>query len=122
MANQGNGEDDTSSDLERPASKRTKTISKKQKGIHQYYSPIYLQDGWKKEIDHAILKAFVCCGIFFTVIENLFFIEMLKILQPGYTSPSCKLLASNILETEVAKVNRKIERELSAGENFTLGK
>ena len=122
VANQGNGEDDTSSDLERPASKRTKTTSKKQKGIHQYYSPIYLQDGRKKEIDHAILKAFVCCGISFAVIENPFFIEMLKTLQPGYTPPSRKLLAGNLLETEVAKVNRKIERELSAGENFTLGK
>jgi len=54
---------------------------KKQKGVHQYYSPIYLQDGRKKEINHA----FVCCGISFAVIENPFFIEMLKILQPGYT-------------------------------------
>jgi len=47
---------------------------------------------------------------------------MLKTLQPGYTPPSRKLLAGNLLETEVAKVNRKIERKLSAGENFTLGK
>ena len=62
------------------------------------------------------------CGISFTVIENPFFIEMLKTLQPGYTPPSHKLLAGNLLETEVAKVNRKIKRELSAGENFTLGK
>jgi len=122
VANQENSEDDMSSDLEQPVSKRTKTTRKQQKGLHQYYSPVYLEDGRKKEIDRAILKAFVCCGISFAVIENPFFIEMLKTLQPGYTSPSCKLLAGNLLETEVAKVNRKIERELSAGENFTLGK
>ena len=59
---------------------------------------------------------------FFHYIENPFFIEILKTLQLGYTSPLCKLLADNLLETEVAKVNRKIERELLVEENFMLDK
>ena len=40
------------------------------------------------EIDNALIKAFICYNIAFTIVENLFFIELLKTLYPEYDSPS----------------------------------
>ena len=58
---------------------------------------------------HLCAVVFLCCNQ-----KHLF----LKTLQSGYTPPSCKLLAGSLLETEVAKVNRKIERESLTRENL----
>src|SRR6266542_419568 len=38
------------------------------------------------KIDNALIKAFICCNIAFTIVKNPFFIELLKTLCLGYDS------------------------------------
>ncbi|CAG8844043.1 28329_t:CDS:1, partial [Gigaspora margarita] len=45
------------------------------------------------EINKACVKAFVICGIPWSVIKNPFFIDFLKTLRPGYIPPSHEVLA-----------------------------
>jgi hypothetical protein len=72
-------------------------------------------------VDEAISLAFIMCGIPFRVINNPFFINALKILNPSYNAPSCKALSGRLLDTEVAKVNNKIDEIIEFTSNITLG-
>ncbi len=72
------------------------------------------------EIDNALIKAFICCNIAFTIVENLFFIELLKTLCPGYNSPSRRKLSTELLERELIKVNLKVKKILNSTFNLTL--
>jgi hypothetical protein len=51
-------------------------------------------------IDKALLNAFVCCEIPFKVIENPFFLELLKILQLLYNPPTRQRLSDSLLKYE----------------------
>ncbi|CAB5181257.1 unnamed protein product [Rhizophagus irregularis] len=68
------------------------------------------------EINWLITKAFVICNIPFSIIENPWFINLIKTLQPGY-DPS---LSDTLLESETSCVNICIMNELSADNNFTI--
>ena len=59
-----------------------------------------------KEIDNALIKAFVCCNLAFSIIENLFFIELFKTLCVGYNVPSRRKLFIELLEREIIKKQR----------------
>ncbi|CAG8842572.1 19896_t:CDS:1, partial [Gigaspora margarita] len=59
-----------------------------------------------KDINRALVKAFVICGIPFHIIENPFFIELLKTLRPGYEPPSKDILSGRYLAQETAFVNQ----------------
>ncbi len=72
------------------------------------------------EIDNALIKAFICCNIVFTIVENPFFIELLKTLCLGYDSPSRWKLSTELLERELIKVNLKVEKILNSTFNLTL--
>ncbi|CAB4473899.1 unnamed protein product [Rhizophagus irregularis] len=72
-------------------------------------------------IDEAISLAFIMCGIPFRVINNPFFINALKILNPNYIAPSRKTLSGRLLDNEVAKVNNKIDEVLEFTNNLTIG-
>jgi hypothetical protein len=52
------------------------------------------------------------CGIPWHVIENPFFIELLKTLRPGYIPPSKEILSGKLLSQETAVVNQRIVKEL----------
>jgi hypothetical protein len=69
-----------------------------------------------------LVKAFVCCNIAFAIIENPFFMELLKALCGGYVIPSRKKLATELLEQELARINLKIQKVLEITNNLTLGK
>ncbi|CAH1770033.1 6181_t:CDS:2, partial [Entrophospora sp. SA101] len=71
-------------------------------------------------INIALVRAFVCCGIPFSVIDNPFFRELLYQLQANYGPPSRQTLAGQLLSKEISKVNLKIDQELSNAENLTL--
>jgi hypothetical protein len=75
-----------------------------------------------EEIDHEIIRAFICCGIPFWIIENPVMINLLKSLNANYDLPSRKHLSKTLLENEVAKVNARINRIIEKDENFTIGK
>ena len=67
-------------------------------------------------------KAFMICNILFRIIKNPWFINLIKNLQPGYDPPSRQVLSGTLLESETFHVNICIMNELSADNNFTIGK
>ena len=55
------------------------------------------------------------------MIENPYFINMLKILQSTYVSPSRDHLASKLLCKKTARVEIKINNALEKAKNLMLG-
>ena len=55
------------------------------------------------------VKAFTVCGIPWHVIENPFFVEALKEMNPSYKLPSRELFSGRIFEAQLAKVNDKVK-------------
>jgi hypothetical protein len=88
--------------------------------LDNFFDSINLPKGRKKIIDHAVLRAFVMCGIPFSAIENPFFIELLKQLNAPYNPPSSETLSGTFLDVEVARINLRIEEELEKSKNLTL--
>lgn len=74
-----------------------------------------------ERINHAWAKAFTVCGIPWRVIENPFFVEALKEMNPSYESPTRELLSGRIFEQQLASINNKIASILSNKNNLTLG-
>lgn len=72
-------------------------------------------------IDRSVLKSFVMCGIPFRVIENPYFINMLKNLQSKYNLLSRERLSTNLLDEESVRVDIKIINSLENAKNLTLG-
>ena len=72
-------------------------------------------------IDRSILKAFVMCAIPFRIIENPYFINVLKNLQPNYNSPSRERLATDLLSEESIRTEIKIKNYIEKEKNLTLG-
>jgi len=62
------------------------------------------------------------CNILFSVIENPYFVVLIKTLQPGYDPPSRQVLSGTLLQAKVAHVNVWITNELDNESNFTIGK
>ncbi|CAG8825194.1 23608_t:CDS:2, partial [Cetraspora pellucida] len=85
---------------------------------YQHITPI--SDAKAKELDQAILKAWVCCGFSFQTIENPFIIDLFKLAISGYTLLSRTILSVRLLEQETARIDRKIEHELLNEHNLTL--
>ncbi|CAG8828810.1 2305_t:CDS:1, partial [Gigaspora rosea] len=55
-------------------------------------------------INRSLLKAFVVCGILFSIIETSFFIDLLQNLCPSYQPPSREVLSGCLLDQEYSKV------------------
>ncbi|GBB85292.1 hypothetical protein RclHR1_11850007 [Rhizophagus clarus] len=72
------------------------------------------------EITRACVKAFIICGIPWHVIENPFFIELLKTLHPGYMPPSRDNLSGELFAQEAVVVNQQIIKELKNSTSLTL--
>jgi hypothetical protein len=131
----GNDEDsstDDEYDVDITSSKRKKNLKEKkdnkkshihdtrQSDIRNHFSNTQneLETGMINIIDKALLNAFVSCGIPFSIIENPFFLELLKVLQPSYKPPTRQRLAGSLLEYESGQIEKKIERKLEKGENY----
>ena len=109
--------------------KRKKTSSitelieqQQQSTIEQHYETEKILSSRQNNINNSLIKAFVCCNLSFSIIENLFFIELLKTLCAGYQPPSRRMLATTLLEKEVARTNIKIKNIFEYATNLTLGK
>ena len=72
-------------------------------------------------IDRSVLKTFVMCGIPFQIVENPYFINMLKNIRSNYSSPSRERLSTNLLHEEAIRVDIKINNSLENQKNLTLG-
>ncbi|CAG8843726.1 4448_t:CDS:2, partial [Gigaspora margarita] len=73
-----------------------------------------------KDINRALVKAFVVCGIPFHIIENLFFIELLKTLRPAFEPPSNNIFSGRYLAQETAFANQTIIKKLNGSKNLTI--
>jgi len=71
--------------------------------------------------NRTIIKFFICCGIPFHIVENLFFIDLLRILCSGYFLPSRQTLSVSMLNTEMSYVTCETNNVLENKINLTLG-
>ena len=78
-------EDDDESDPESTTKKQK--LNNGQTSIRSFYKNKELEKGYCDEINRSITKAFVMCNIPFSIIENPWFIDLIKTLQPGYDPP-----------------------------------
>lgn len=81
-----------------------------------------LNPAYINRLNRALIKFFTCCGISFQVVENPFFVDFIKELNPSYNLPSRALLSGRLLEEELSKVNSSVANELKNEKNLTLGK
>jgi len=116
VADNAEGED-SGTDTEEPPKKKAR-----QTAVSSFFNAKKLEKGKIDEIDCAITKAFVMCNIPFNVIENPWFLDLVKTLQPGYDAPSRRVLSGSLLQAELARINIKIHNELLNERNFTIGK
>ena len=72
-------------------------------------------------IDRSILKAFVMCATPFRIIENPYFISVLKNLQPNYNPPSRERLTTDLLSEESIRTEIKVNNYIEKEKNLTLG-
>lgn len=100
--------------------------SKKQKlrqtSVKNFYGSKKVEIGRSDELDRVITKAFIMANIPFSVIENPWFVNMIKTLEPGYDAPSRRVLSGSLLEAELSRTNLRINNELEKESNFTIGK
>ena len=98
-----------------------KRKGKGQTGIVDYFEGRELSESKISAINQALVKAFVCCGISFSVIDNPFFRELLYQLRPNYNPPNRKILSESLLNQETSQVNKAVKKELDGSKNLTLG-
>lgn len=119
----GNEEESDESDSEpttNPIKKRK--LNSTQTSIQSFYQSKELEKGYSDEIARSMTKAFVMCNIPFSTVENPWFVDLIKTLQPGYNPPTRKVLSGTLLEAETSRVNMRIMNELKNDNNFTIGK
>ncbi|CAG8807227.1 18401_t:CDS:1, partial [Dentiscutata erythropus] len=73
-----------------------------------------------KDINRALVKAFIVCGIPFHIIENPFFVELLKTLRPAYEPPSKDVFSGHYLAQETVFVNQAMIKQLNSSKNMTF--
>jgi hypothetical protein len=101
--------------------KSKKRKAQNQPGIEDFYESRDLPESKVVSINKALVRAFVNCGISFSIIDNPFFRELLYQLRPNYEPPDRKVLAGRFLNQESARVSQAISKELEHSENLTLG-
>jgi hypothetical protein len=74
------------------------------------------------QINRALIKFFICCGISYRIMEHLFFIDLLKELNAGYDPSTWEYLSGHLLETELCNVNEKMNKDIMNQHNLILGK
>jgi hypothetical protein len=114
--NFGNEDTSTPSPLE---NKKRKTSN--QRELTEWYEQTNLSPSKTTSITRALVRAFVCCGIPFSVIQNPFFLEFLHEMKPGYEPPTDELLSGRLLSEEASRVNKKIDKVIKNSTNLTLG-
>lgn len=77
----------------------------------------------QQTIDRCLLRATIMNGLSFCIVcivENYFFIEFIKLLNPSYELPGRKKLANEILTQEVVHVENEYESLLAEAAHLTL--
>ena len=74
----------------------------------------------QQTIDRCLLRAILMNDLSFCIVENNFFIEFIKRLDPSYDLPGRKKLAYEILTQEVVNVENQNESLLAEAAHLTL--
>ena len=90
--------------------------------LNSFYENSELGKERKEAIDTVLIKAFVCCGLPWHLIEHPFIIELLKQLRPNYNPPDQKTIVETLLTQEILRVSVKCYKLLDNEDNLTLGK
>jgi hypothetical protein len=112
-----NDEEESMDEIEYPNKKQ----KSRQTSVTNFYGVKKIEKGRSDELDRVITKAFIMANIPFNVIENPWFVNMIKTLQPGYNTPSRQVLSGTLLEAELSRTNMRINHELDKESNFTIG-
>jgi hypothetical protein len=102
--------------------RKSSQVENDQTTLVNFYENSDLSKERKEVIDTALIKAFVCCGLPWQLIEHPFMIELLKQLWPNYKPPDRKVLTDTLLTQEILRVSVKCYRLLDVEDNLTLGK
>lgn len=81
----------------------------------------FLSEPKREAIDQSLIKAFICCGTPFAVVEHPFFVDLIRKLRPGYQLPSRDKLAGIMLSHAVVRIENRITAILEKATNLTLG-
>lgn len=111
-----------SCDSNSTGSKRKRVENGNPRGIENYFDSIELPESRIQIINKALVRAFVCSGISFSVVDNPFFKEFLYQLRSNYSPPTRQLLSGQLLNKEIARINVAINEELENSEHLTIGK
>jgi hypothetical protein len=97
-------------------------IGNDQTNLEDFYENSDLSKERKEDIDTALIKAFVCCGLPWHLVEHPFIIELFKQLRSNYNLPDRKTLADSLLTQEILRVSVKLYRLVDNENNLTIGK
>ncbi|GBC50085.2 ribonuclease H-like domain-containing protein [Rhizophagus irregularis DAOM 181602=DAOM 197198] len=103
-----------------PENNKKRKIQVEQRELTDWFESAKITPQKEASITRALVCAFTCCGISFSIIENPFFIEFLHEMRPGYVPPSCELLSGRFLNQETARINKKVKKIIEDSENLTL--
>ncbi|CAG8797796.1 15437_t:CDS:2, partial [Dentiscutata erythropus] len=95
-------------------------VKQKKAKLTNWFDSVRIEPSKQSIIDEAIALAFIMCGFSFCVIDNPFFVNALKLLNPGYKVLSREILSGHLLDIEVAKVINKINKILDHTTNLTI--
>jgi hypothetical protein len=96
-------------------------IDLNQPKINEKFESTKIDQAKVEMVNRAIVKFFACCGIPFHIIENPFFIDLLRTLCPGYIPPCRQTLSNDMLNAEISHVITEINLKLSNEKYLTLG-
>jgi hypothetical protein len=110
-----NGDDSNEEDYTEPPKKQ-------QIKINEHIEKSTITEDKQRWCIHALTKFFVCCGIPFWIVENPFFVNLIKNLCPGFQLPGRTTLSTTLINIECGIVLSEVKRELTSETNLTLGK
>ena len=101
--------------------KKLKSNYDNQQRIDEHYDSLNITNSKVQMANQALIKLFACCGIPFHLVQHPFFVDFIKILCPAYLLPSRQELSANMLNSEIAHIQLKINAILEKETCLTLG-
>src|SRR6266498_5755740 len=96
-------------------------LDSNQPKITRMFESIKIEQNKVEMANRAIVRFFACCGIPFHVVENPFFVDLLRILCLGYYPSSRNTLSGNMLNAEISHITTEINLKINEEKYLTLG-
>ena len=100
---------------------KKRRVAGNQLTMTDYHDSTNIPNARITRINRALAKFFVACGISFRVVKHPFFINFIKELNAAYELPTREFLSDQLLERELATVNKAVTSIIENGANLTLG-